>query len=166
MDEICPKGKAHRYIFLKHVKENGFSIKNIILFTKHYGLASGYTHFVWKEEGTESLLNRQETINNLRKNLPKFLSRVHKAKSKTLVSLLMHDQVSPAQLCSLYTELTGNCSIADNANSKAVDEWMQLILKTADGSILRDLCVNNGQNLLMHFGTSLREKLKSCKLLT
>ena len=150
MDEICPKGKAHPYIFLKHVflkhvKENGFSIKNVILFTKHYGPASGYTHFVWKEEGTEPLTNRQETINNIGKNLTKFFSHVHKAKSKALVSLLMHDQVSPAQLRSLYTEPTGDCSIADNGNSKAADGRMQLILKTVDKSILRDLRVNNGQ---------------------
>ena len=168
LDEICPKSKAHRYIFLKHVKENGFSVKNVILFTKRYGPASGYTHFVWKEEGTESLTNRQETINNIGKNLPKFFSRTHKAKSKALVSLLMHDQVSPAQFCSLYTELTGDFSIADNRNSKAVDERMQLILKTADESIPSDLRVNNGQtkqNLLTHFGIWLREKLKSYKLL-
>ena len=33
-------------------------------------------------------------------------------------------------------------AIADNANSKAVDGQMQLILKTADESILRDLHVN------------------------
>ena len=57
----------------------------------------------------------------------------------------MHDQVSPAQFHPLYTELTGVCNIADNANSKAVDEQMQLILKTTDESILRDLRVNNGQ---------------------
>ena len=84
------------------------------------------------------------------------------------MSLLMHDQVSPAQFCSLYTELTGDFSIADNRNSKAVDERMQLILKTADESIPRDLRVNNGQtkqNLLTHFGIWLREKLKSYKLL-
>ena len=35
--------------------------------------------------------------------------------------------------------------IADNANSKTVDGQMQLILKTADESILRDLHVNIGQ---------------------
>ena len=128
LDEISPKVKAHHYIFLKHVKENGFSIKNVILFTKHFGPASGYTHFVWKEEGTESLKNRQETINNIGKNLPKFFSWAHQAKSKALVSLLIHDQVSPAQFRSLYPELTCDCSIADNVNSKAVDERMQLIL--------------------------------------
>ena len=61
----------------------------------------------------------------------------------------MHDQVSLAQFCSLYTELTGDCSIADNANSKPVDEWMQLILKTVNESILRDLHVNNGQNKIL-----------------
>ena len=86
MDEICPKGKAHHYIFLKHIKENDFSIKNVILFTKYYGPASGYMHFVWKEEGTESLTNRQKTINNIGKNLPKFFYWAHKTKSKALVS--------------------------------------------------------------------------------
>ena len=39
LDEICPKVKVHRYIFLKHVKENGFLLKSVILFTKHYGPA-------------------------------------------------------------------------------------------------------------------------------
>ena len=62
-----------------------------------------------EEEETESLTNRQETINNIGKNLPKFFSCAHEAKSKALVSLLMHDQVSPAQFRSFYTELTGDC---------------------------------------------------------
>ena len=46
LDKIFLKGKSHCYMFLKHLKENGCTIKNVILFMKHYGPASGYTHFV------------------------------------------------------------------------------------------------------------------------
>ena len=84
LDRICPKGKVHHYIFLKHVKENGFSIKNVILFTKHYGPASRYTHSVWKEEGTESLTNRQETINKIGKTYLKFSLVLIKLKVRLL----------------------------------------------------------------------------------
>ena len=63
LDEIFPKGKAHRYMFVKHLKESGCTIKNAILFTKHYDPTSGYTHFVWKEVlHSDTLTNRQETI--------------------------------------------------------------------------------------------------------
>ena len=55
-------------MFLKHLKESGYTIKNIILFTKHYDPASGYTHFVRKEDlHSDTLTNRQETINIISK---------------------------------------------------------------------------------------------------
>ena len=56
----------------------------------------------------------------------------------------MHDKISPAEFRTIYSELTSDVSIADNSNSKAVDERMTLIMSTADESILRDLQVNNG----------------------
>ena len=37
LDTIFPKSKEHHYMFLKHLKENGCTIKNVILFRKHYG---------------------------------------------------------------------------------------------------------------------------------
>ena len=139
LDEIFPKDKAHRYMCLKHLKESGCSIKNVILFTKRCGPASGYTHFVLKEDlHSDTLTNRQETIHTISKSLPKCFSRAHKSKCKSLVSLLMHDKIFPAQYRTLYSELTGGCSVTDNSNSKAVDERIELILKTADESILQD----------------------------
>ena len=50
LDEIFPKGKAHHYMVLKHLKESGCTIKKGIILAKQYGSASGYTHFVWKED--------------------------------------------------------------------------------------------------------------------
>ena len=133
-------------MFLKHLKESGCAIKNVILFMKHCGPASGYTYFVWKEDlHSDTLTNRQETINPISKSLTKYFSRVHKSKCKPLVSLLMLDKISPVQYRSLYSELTGDWSVTDNANSKAVDERIAFILKTADESILQDLRVNNSQ---------------------
>ena len=88
------------------------------------------------------LINWQETINHIVRSLPKFFSHAHKSKCKALTSLVMHDKVSPAEFCAIYSELTGDVSVANNSNSKAVDECMKLIMSTADGSILRDLWVN------------------------
>ena len=88
---------------------------------------------------------RQETINPISKSLPKYFSRVRKSKCKPLVSLLMLDKISPAQYRTLYSELTGDWSVTDNANSKAVDERIAFLLKTADESILQDLRVHNSQ---------------------
>ena len=104
---------------------------------KHYGPASGYTHFVWKEDShSDTLTNRQETTNTISKYLLKFFSIAHKSNCKSLVSLLMHDEMSQAQNSS-------NCVI-DNENSKAVNETTELIFKKADKSILQDLKVNSG----------------------
>lgn len=60
----------------------------------------------------------------------------------------MQDKISLAQYRIPYSELTGDCSVTDNANSKAVDERNELILKIAHESILRDLRVNKGQKTL------------------
>ena len=104
---------------------------------KHYEPVSVYTHCVWKEDlHSDTLTNRQETINTISKSLPKFFSRAHKSNCKSLVSLLRHNKISPAQYCTLYSELIGDCSVTDNANSKAVYERIELILKTADKRIL------------------------------
>ena len=116
---------------------------------KHSGPASGYTHFVSKKVlHSDTLTNRQETINTISKGLPKFFSKAHKSKCKSLVSPLMQDKISLAQYRIPYSELTGDCSVTDNANSKAVDERNELILKIAHESILRDLRVNKGQKTL------------------
>ena len=84
-------------------------------------------------------------MSTISKGLPKFFSRTHKSKRKSLVFLLMHNKISSAQYCTLYSELTGDCSVTDNSNSKVVDERIKLILKTADKSILQYLRINNGQ---------------------
>ena len=47
-------------------------------------------------------------------------------------------KIFPARYRTLYSDLTGDCSVTDNSNSKAVDERIELILKTADESILQD----------------------------
>ena len=61
LDKIFLKGKAYHYMFLKHLKESGCTIKNVILFTKHFGPASGYTHSEWKEAlHSDTLTNRRK----------------------------------------------------------------------------------------------------------
>ena len=131
LDKIFLKGKAYHYMFLKHLKESGCTIKNAILFTEHFGPASGYTHSEWKEDlHSDTLTNRQETINTLSKGFPKLFSRAHRSKCKSLTSLLMHNKIYPAQYHNLYLELTGDCIVTDNASSKAVNERIELVLKT------------------------------------
>ena len=66
--------------------------------------------------------------------------------------------MSPSQFRAIYSELTGDCSIADNSNSKAVDERVQLLLNTADESVLRDLRVNNGKKELFDTFWDVAEK--------
>ena len=78
------------------------------------------------------------------RSLPEFFSCAHELKCKALASLVMHDKISPAEFHTIYSKLIGDVSVADNSNSKAVDECMTLIMSTADESILRDLQVNNG----------------------
>ena len=106
----------------------------------------GYIQFVRRKNlHSDILTNGQETIKTISKSLPNFFSKAHKSKCKPLVTLLMLDKISPAQYHTLYSELTVDCSVTDNRNSKVVDERIELILKTAGETIFRDLRVNNGQ---------------------
>ena len=147
IDEDLLGNRAHRHMFLKHLRENGLITNNVILFVRYYGPALGNTHFIWKEDPIEmdNLTVRQDVIHDIEKKLPKFFSRAHKAKVRELTSLVMLDKMSPAQFRTIYSELTGDYSVTDNTKSKIVDERMQLILKTADPSILRDLRVMNSR---------------------
>ena len=57
----------------------------------------------------------------------------------------MEDKLSPAQFRSIYSALTGDCSVTDNIKYKEMDERMRTIIKTVDSSILRDLLINNSR---------------------
>ena len=64
---------------------------------------------------------------------------------KELENLIILDKISPAQFRMLYRELTGDCSVSDNSQSKQCDERWQTIIKHAETGMLRDLQVNNGR---------------------
>ena len=51
----------------------------------------------------------------------------------------MEDKLSPGQFHSIYSELTGGCSVTDNIKWKEMDECMRSIIKTVHLGILRDL---------------------------
>lgn len=55
------------------------------------------------------------------------------------MSLIMANGIISFQVRVIYQELTGDKSIADNKLCKEVDGRMQIILKTADKAIIRDL---------------------------
>ena len=49
--------EAHRYTLIKHAKEKGLPIPNVMLFSCHHGPAVGGTfHYTWKESsGNETV---------------------------------------------------------------------------------------------------------------
>ena len=59
----------------------------------------------------------------------------------------MEDKLSPAQFWSIYSELTGDCSVTDNIKCKEMDEHMHTIIKTVDPDVLRDLRINNSRKV-------------------
>ena len=63
------------------------------------------------------------------------------------MSLIMADKITSSQFRLIYQELTGDKSVTDNKNCKEADERMQLILKTADEVIIRDLRMKNGGHM-------------------
>ena len=89
--------------------------------------------------------NRLGVIEEIKQSLPKFFFRAHKKKMKELTNLIMLEKISPTQFHMLYRELTGDCSVSDNSQSKQCDERWQTIIKHAEAGMLRDLQVNNGR---------------------
>ena len=89
--------------------------------------------------------NRLGVIEEIKQSLPKFFFRAHKKKMKELTNLIMLEKISPTQFHMLYRELTGDCSVSDNSQSKQCDERWQTIIKHAEAGMLRDLRVNTGR---------------------
>ena len=106
------------------------------------------------------MTQRHNVIEQIKKDLPKYASCCHKKQSQKLLSLIMHDKISPGQFRTIhiYKELTGDCSVSDNKVSKDLGETIQLILSVSDDSILRDLCVNNHRNLSFNDFWAVTEK--------
>ena len=73
-----------------------------------------------------------------------FLQSTQK-KMKELTDLTMLDKILPTQFCMLYQELTSDCSVSDNSQSKQCDKRWQTIIKHAEAGMLRDLRVSNGR---------------------
>ena len=63
------------------------------------------------------------------------------------MSLIMADKIASSQFWVIYQELTRDTSVADNKICKEVDGCMQLILQTADETIIQDLRINNEGHL-------------------
>ena len=91
-------------------------------------------------------IQRHKAIEQIIKGLPKYASRCHKKQSQKLLSLTMHEKVSPEQFRTIYKEFTGDCSVSNNKISKNMDKRIQLIFSISDNSVLRDLRVNNHRN--------------------
>ena len=158
IDKYLKGHRSNRYTFLQHLKTLGFVIENVVLYLRSYHL--GNMHFLWKEGPFENdnLSIRQNVISSLQKDLPKYFSRAHKAKSRHLLSLIMNEKIKASEFRAIYAELTGDSSETDNTRLKQVDECMQLIMKTADPSILRDLRVNNSRSAKYDIFWSITEK--------
>ena len=88
----------------------------------------------------------------MRKLLPKYSTGAQKKKKKKkkkkkaqqIMSLIMTNKIAWSPFRVICQELTGDKSVADNKLCMKADERMQLILKTADETIIRDLRMNNG----------------------
>ena len=96
VNKFFPTTRHLRYTFVKKLKENGISIENTILFAQHYAGAKGSVYFIWKEGSTSdnNLSLRKELIQNLVRSLPKYFSRGHKQRMKTLTENLMLENIS------------------------------------------------------------------------
>ena len=158
--KYLPQLKAHRYSCLRNFKSKGMPINGVMLYTKQYGPANGFIHFLWKEEADVDLTARQNTIERITQQLPKYSSRAYKKRVQTITSLIMEDKITSSQFRVIFQELIGDQSSADNRVCKAADERIKLILKTADESIIRDLRKNNGaKNHFDAFWTITEQKI-------
>ena len=100
-----------------------------------------------KEDSCSNLTAQQKIIDHVRKLLPKCRSCAQKKKAQQITFLTMAGKITLPQFRVLYQELTGDESVANNKLCKEEDEHMQLILKTADKTIIQDLRMNNGGHI-------------------
>ena len=105
IDQYLVRNKAHRYLFLKHLKSSALLTSNVILFTRYYGLCN--THFLWKEnpKKPEYSTLRKSVLKSVEKQLPKYFSRTHKAHVRQLISLVTEDKLSPTQFDNKFETL-------------------------------------------------------------
>ena len=81
VDEYFPLNRVQKYSFVKRVLENGLTIK-CALFSQSYQGSLGNTYFMWREDMTYED-NLKDVIEEIKRSLPKFFSRVHKKRRKS-----------------------------------------------------------------------------------
>ena len=137
--------RSYGYLFYKNLKSFGIPLGNTILFAQYYTGSKGNKYFIWKEDPTSEnkLTERQRTIEQVTRMLPKYFSRSHKRKIRYLTEQVMFDKISPAQFRFIYQEITGDETVPDNKKLAEYDERIRLIIKHADTSLCRDLRINN-----------------------
>ena len=127
VDYYFTERRSYQYLFFKNLKSFGVPVTETVLFAQHYGGSKGNKYFVWKEDTSmsEHLTERQKTIDEMVRMLPKYFSHDHKQKSEDL----MFDKISPSQFRYIYEEITGDEAISENSKQKEYDKRVRLILK-------------------------------------
>ena len=122
--------RSYRRAFYKHLKEQGITIENVMLFAQYYRGASGNKYFVWREDPKSTEHYRNKTIEVVQ-NLPKYFSRSHKQKVRKLTEKVMFNKISLAQFRFIYREITGDDTSSENIKQTEYDERINLIIKNS-----------------------------------
>ena len=85
---------------------------------------------MWREDpnNPSHISDCQNVITVIQNALPKCFSHVHKRIVRTMAENVMFDQISPAQFCLIYREITGDSSAPDTKQQSEFDLKMQTIM--------------------------------------
>ena len=102
------------------------------------------TYFMWREDpnNPSHLSNCQNVITVIQNTFSKYFSRVHKRIVRTMTDV-MFDQISPAQFCLIYREITGDNSAPDTKQQAKFNLKTHTIMGNLDSSLCRDLQIYN-----------------------
>ncbi|PKY19235.1 hypothetical protein RhiirB3_469048, partial [Rhizophagus irregularis] len=118
---------------------------NITLYRYYSGNYIGTLNWIWKRPDTVELFDKTKESQSLlkaHKSLPKYST--WQMRKNVINKYSLYTRLSPAILCTLYQDLTGNAISNSNLISQEVQERIKLMYETQDPNIVFDLRKNGG----------------------
>ncbi|UZO26794.1 uncharacterized protein OCT59_019007 [Rhizophagus irregularis] len=144
-DPICIDDLIPHNVFQAAYLEGMELPFNITLYRYYSGNYIGTLNWIWKRPDTVELFDKTKESQSLlkaHKSLPKYSTR--QMRKNVINKYSLYTRLSPAILCTLYQDLTGNAISNSNLISQEVQERIKLMYETQDPNIVFDLRKNGG----------------------
>ncbi|PKC53189.1 hypothetical protein RhiirA1_479812 [Rhizophagus irregularis] len=144
-DPICIDDLIPHNVFQAAYLEEMELPFNITLYRYYSGNYIGTLNWIWKRPDTVELFDKTKESQSLlkaHKSLPKYST--WQMRKNVINKYSLYTRLSPAILCTLYQDLTGNAISNSNLISQEVQERIKLMYETQDPNIVFDLRKNGG----------------------